>query len=361
MKAAVLREIGKPLSIEAVQIDKPKGHEVLVRTAACGVCRSDLHYIDGNYSHPMPVILGHESAGIVELVGEQVRYVQPGDHVITCLSVFCGHCDYCVTGRPYICKSSETAREENEPSRITQSGKNINQYYNLSAFAEQMLIHEHALVKIREDMPLDRAALIGCAVVTGFGAVIHTAQIEVGSTVAIIGCGGIGLAAINGAAIAGAGRIIAVDIKESKLELARQLGATDVINASEGDPVVQIKALTAGGVEYSFEALGLKATAEQAFRMLRPSGVATIIGMVPEGQMIEVDAVDLLDDRKLQGSNMGSNAFRVDMPRFVDFYLNGDLHLDQMIAKRIPIEQINDAFEEMKRGEFARSVIVFDH
>ncbi len=361
MKAAVLREIGKPLSIEEVQIDKPKGHEVLVRTAACGVCRSDLHFIEGNYTHPLPVILGHESAGVVEMVGEQVRYVQPGDHVITCLSVFCGHCDYCVTGRPYTCKNSETARQENEPSRLTQSDKTINQYYNLSSFAEQMLIHEHALVKIRKDMPLDRAALIGCAVVTGFGAVIHTAKIEVGSTVVVIGCGGIGLSAINGAAIAGAGRIIAVDIMESKLDLARQLGATDVVNATEGDPVAHVKALTAGGVEYSFEALGLKETAEQAFRMLRPAGVATIIGMVPEGQKIEVDAVELIDDRTLQGSNMGSNAFRVDMPRFVDFYLDGKLQLDQMIAKRISLEKINTAFEELQRGEFARSIVVFDH
>ena len=361
MKAALFRDIGQPLSIEEVQIDKPKGHEVLVRTAACGVCRSDLHYIEGHYAHPTPTILGHESAGVVEEVGEQVRYVRAGDHVITCLSVFCGHCDFCVTGRPYSCKNTETAREETEPSRLTQSGKDISQYYSLSSFAEQMLIHEHALVKIREDMPLDVAALIGCAVVTGFGAVIHTANIEVGSTVAIIGCGGIGLSAINGAAIAGAGRIIAVDINESKSDLARQLGATDFVNAAEGDPVKQIKELTGGGVEYSFEALGLKETAEQAFRMLRSSGVATIIGMVPQGQMIEIHAAALLDDRKLQGSNMGSNAFRVDMPRFVDFYLDGKLHLDQMISKRIQLEQINDAFEEMKRGEVARSVIVFDH
>lgn len=360
MKAALLREVGKPLCIEEVQIDNPKGHEVLVRTAACGVCRSDLHFIEGHYKHPMPTILGHESSGIVEKVGEHVRYVRPGDHVITCLSVFCGHCEYCVTGRTYSCKKIDTAREETEPSRITQSGRDICQYFNLSSFAEQMLIHEHALVKIRDDMPLDRAALIGCAVVTGFGAVIHTAKIGVGSTVAIIGCGGIGLSAINGAAIAGAGRIIAVDIKEFKLDMAKQFGATDIVNASDGDAVKQVKELTGGGVEYSFEALGIKETTEQAFRMLRRSGVATIIGMMPYGQMIEIHAAALLDDRKLQGSNMGSNAFRVDMPRFVEFYLNGKLRLDQMISKRIPIEQINDAFEEMKRGEVARSVIVFD-
>jgi S-(hydroxymethyl)glutathione dehydrogenase/alcohol dehydrogenase len=209
-------------------------------------------------------------------------------------------------------------------------------------------------------MPLDRAALIGCAVTTGFGAVIHTAKVDVGGTVAVIGCGGVGLSAINGAAIAGAGRIIAVDIKASKLDLAMRFGATDVVNAADGDPVEQVRELTGGGVAYSFEALGLKETSEQAFRMLRTGGVATIIGMVPEGEMMQIHAADLLFDKKLQGSNMGSNRFRVDMPRFVEFYLDGKLHLDDMIAKRIQLEQINEAFEEMRRGEIARSVITFD-
>jgi S-(hydroxymethyl)glutathione dehydrogenase/alcohol dehydrogenase len=360
MKAAVLREIKKPLTIEDVQIDNPKSHEVLVRTAAVGVCHSDLHYIEGLWATPMPTVLGHESAGIVEKVGAEVRYVRPGDHVITCLSVFCGHCEFCTTGRPYSCENPETGRERNEPPRLAQSGKEMRQFYNLSSFAEQMLIHEHALVKIRPDMPLDRAALIGCAVTTGFGAVINTARIEVGSTVAVIGCGGVGLSAVNGAAIAGAGRIIAIDVKGSKLNLAKHFGATDVVNATECDPVAAVKDMTGGGVQYSFEALGLKATAEQAFRMLRTSGTATIIGMVPEGQMIEIHGADLIFDKKLQGSNMGSNRFRVDMPRFVDFYLEGKLKLDDMISQRIGLNQINEAFEEMKRGEVARSVIVFD-
>ncbi|MEX2202099.1 MAG: Zn-dependent alcohol dehydrogenase [Dongiaceae bacterium] len=361
MKAAVLREIGKPLSIEDVSISNPKAHEVLVRTAAVGVCHSDLHYIEGLYACPKPTVLGHESAGVVEKVGSEVRYVKPGDHVITCLSVFCGHCEYCTTGRPFSCQNPETSRESGEEPRLAQHSKVMHQFYNLSSFAEQMLIHEHALVKIRKDMPLDRAALIGCAVTTGFGAVIHTAGIEVGSTVAVIGCGGVGLSAINGAAIAGAGRIIAVDIKGSKLNLAKQFGATDVVDASRTDPVEAVKELTSGGVEYAFEALGLKKTSEQAFRMLRPSGVATIIGMVPEGQMIEVSGADLINDKTLKGSNMGSNHFRVDMPRFADFYLSGKLKLDDMIARRIKIEQINEAFDEMKRGDVARSVIVFDH
>jgi len=360
MKAALLREIGQPLIIEEVTIDNPASHEVLIRTAATGVCHSDLHHIEGLYPTEFPAILGHESAGIVEKVGSEVRYVKPGDHVITCLSVFCGHCEFCTTGRPFSCASPETARSPDQPPRLSQDSAVINQFYDLSSFAEQMLVHEHALVKIRDDMPLDRAALIGCAVTTGFGAVINTADIEVGSTVAVIGCGGVGLSAINGAAIAGAGRIIAVDIKDSKLELARTFGATDVVNASECDPVVAVKELNHGGVEYSFEALGLKQTSEQAFRMLRRSGVATIIGMVPVGEMLEIHGADLLNDKRLQGSNMGSNRFRVDMPRFVDFYLNGQLRLDEMISRRIALEDINQAFDEMKRGEIARSVIVFD-
>jgi len=361
MKAAVLREVNKPLSIEQVSISTPRSHEVLVRTSACGVCHSDLHYIEGKYAAPTPTILGHEASGVVEAVGSEVRYVKPGDHVITCLSVFCGHCEYCTTGRPYSCQNPEVARGKDEEPRLAQpSGADMHQFYSLSAFAEQMLIHEHALVKIRKDMPLDRAALIGCGVTTGFGAVINTAGIAVGSTVAVIGCGGVGLSAINGAAIAGAGRVIAVDIKGSKLNLAKHFGATDVVNAAEVDPVEAVRDLTGGGVEFSFEALGLKKTSEQAFRMLRPSGVATIIGMVPEGQNIEVSGADLLNDKVLRGSNMGSNHFRVDMPRYVDFYLNGKLKLDEMVSRRIRIERINEAFEEMKSGEVARSVIVFN-
>ena len=360
MKAAVLREVRQPLTIEDVQIDNPKSREVLVRTAACGVCHSDLHYIDGFYATDMPVILGHESAGVVEKVGSDVTYVKPGDHVITCLSVFCGHCEFCTTGRPFSCESPEVNRLETEPPRLQQSGSEMRQLYNLSSFAEQMLIHEHALVKVREDMPFDRAALIGCGVTTGFGAVVKTADIEVGSTVAVIGCGGVGLSAINGAAIAGAGRIIAVDIKGSKLNIAKHFGATDVVNAAECDAVEAVMEMTGGGVEYSFEALGLKKTSEQAFNMLRTSGVATIIGMVPEGEMLEIEGAKLLSDKRLQGSNMGSNAFRVDMPRYVEFYLNGKLKLDDMISRRIKLEQINEAFDEMKAGEVARSVIVFD-
>jgi S-(hydroxymethyl)glutathione dehydrogenase / alcohol dehydrogenase len=360
MKAAMFPGPHDPLTIEEVDISNPKSREVLVRTAAVGVCHSDLHYIEGHYATPTPAILGHESSGIVEKIGSEVNYVKPGEHVITCLSVFCGHCEYCLTGRPYSCENPETARTKDESPRLSQRGETVHQFFHLSSFAEQMLIHEHALVKIREDMPLDRAALIGCAVTTGFGAVVKTADIDIGSTVAVIGCGGVGLSAVNGAAIAGAERIIAVDINEPKLETARTFGATDVINATTCDPVKAVIDLTSGGVEYSFEALGRKETAEQAFRTLRRSGTATIIGMIPEGQMIEIEGADLLYDKRLQGSNMGSNRFRVDMPHYVNFYLRGQLKLDEMISRRIPLEQINEVFEEMKRGEVARSVVVFE-
>ena len=223
-----------------------------------------------------------------------------------------------------------------------------------------MLVHEHAIAKIRDDMPLDRAALIGCGVTTGVGAVIHTAKVEPGSTVAVIGCGGVGLSAINGADIAGAARIIAIDTLDSKLDLARKFGATDAVNAKETDPIKAVRELTGGGVHYSFEAIGLKQTAEQSFKMLQRGGTATIIGMIPVGTNIEIHGPEFLMERKLQGSNMGSNRFRVDMPRFVDFYLQGKLHLDDMISGRIKLEDVNDAMAALETGEVARNVIMFE-
>ena len=359
MKAAVLREVRKPLEIEDVQINKPGPHEVLIRTVAAGVCHSDLHFYEGSYPHPLPAVLGHESAGVVEQVGSEVRTVKPGDHVITCLSAFCGHCEHCLTGHMSLCISPDTRRAKSDEPRLAASG-GMNQFLNLSSFAEQMLVHEHACVAIRKDMPMDRAALIGCSVTTGVGAVIHTSNVRPGETVAVIGCGGVGLAAINGAAIAGAGRIIAVDMIGSKLNLAKQFGATDVVNAGDGDPVKQVMDLTGGGVHHSFEAIGLKATTEQAFRMLRRGGTCNVIGMIPVGTMIELHGADFLGEKRIQGSLMGSNRFPIDMPRFVDFYMNGRLKLDDLIARRIKLDQVNEAFDELKKGELARSVIMFD-
>lgn len=360
MKAAVLREVKKPLSIEDVQISKPGPHEVLIRTAAAGVCHSDLHFVDGLYPFPLPAVLGHESAGIVEQVGSEVRTVKVGDHVITCLSAFCGHCEHCLTGFMSRCVSPETKRQQGDRPRLARDDGTMNQYLNLSSFAEQMLIHEHACVAIRNDMPLDRAALIGCSVMTGVGAVVHTSNVRAGDTVAVIGCGGVGLAAVNGAAIAGAGRIIAIDMQGSKLNLAKEFGATDVINPKDGDPVKQVIDLTGGGVHHSFEAIGLKLTAEQSFRMLRRGGTANIIGMIPVGVNIELHGADFLGEKRIQGSLMGSNRFPVDMPRLVDFYMNGKLKLDQMISQRIKLSQVNEGLDELRRGELARSVIVFN-
>ena len=360
MKAAVFREVNVPMEIEEVEVSKPGPREVLIRTKAAGICHSDMHFFNGTYPGQVPMILGHESAGIVEQVGSDVHYVKPGDHVITCLSVFCGHCEQCLTGHLSLCQEPEVNRSAEEPPRLHQADTSLTQFAQLGSFAEMMLVHEHALVKIREDMPMDRAALIGCGVTTGVGAVIHTAAVEPGSTVAVIGCGGIGLSCINGAAIAGAARIIAVDMVSSKLDLARKFGATDVVDASDGEAVQKVIEMTGGGVHYSFEAIGLKQTAEQAFQMLRNGGTATVIGMIPPGDMVSLHGVDFLFEKKIQGSMMGSNRFRVDMPRFVDFYLQGRLHLDDLVSRRIALSDINEGMAALETGEIARSVIMFD-
>ena len=359
MKAAVLHNVGGPLVIEDVKLDKPWPHEVIVRTFGCGVCHSDLHFIDGHYGVDFPVVLGHEASGIVESVGSDVDYVQPGDHVIACMSVFCGDCNYCSSGRPYLCVDPSVRRKESDNSRIRFNGERITQLYELGAFAEKMLVHESALVKIREDMPLDRAALIGCAVTTGFGAVANTAKVPYGATVAVVGCGGVGLSAVNGASIIGASQIIALDVSEDKLDLARQVGATHTIDASDSDPVEAVLELSNGGVEFSFEALGKKETAEQCFEMLSPGGVATVVGMVPEGQKVEVLGSELLSEKTLQGSNMGSNQFRIDMPYYVDLYLEGKLKLDLIREKNIQLESINEAFDALRIGASGRRTVIF--
>jgi S-(hydroxymethyl)glutathione dehydrogenase/alcohol dehydrogenase len=361
MKAAVFHGPQLPLSIEDVELDKPQDREVLIKTVASGVCHSDLHFVDGFYPYPAPAVLGHEAAGIIEEVGRQVTYVKPGDHVICCLSVFCGNCEQCMSGHPNRCSNKQaTQRDPKDKPRISQKGKMVNQFLDISSYCEKMLLHENAVVKIREDLPLDRAALIGCGVTTGVGAVLNTAKIEPGSTVAVFGAGGVGLAAIQGARIAGARKIIAIDMFEGKLAMAKRLGATDTVDASSSDPVDEIRKITGGGVDYSFEAIGLKKVAEQAFNALKPGGTATVIGMIPVGQKVEMDGYMFLTERKLQGSNMGSNRFRIDMPRYIDFYMQGRLKLDEMISRRGKLEDVNEAFRAMKAGEVARTVLMFN-
>src|SRR5216110_3246913 len=360
MKAAVLHEVNKPLVIEDVSLQKPGPREVLIRTAVAGLCHSDLHFMEGLYPHPLPAVLGHESAGVVEQVGSDVTYVKPGDHVVTCLSVFCGTCDNCTTGRPVLCTDTTVKMLPGASNRLSWArSEKLNQFLNLSSFAEQMLVHENAIVKIRKDMPRDLAALIGCGVITGYGAVTNTARVAPGETVVVIGCGGIGMAAINGAAIIGAGRIIAVDTNPVKLQLATKLGATDLVNPRDGDPVKRIQELMKGGVHHAIECLGTKTTAEQAFQMLKAGGTATIVGMVPFGTKIELHGFDFLRERKIQGSSMGSNRFRVDMPRLIEFYHQRKLHLDDWISDRIALADINQGFANMKAGKVVRSVVQF--
>ena len=360
MKAAILREVGKPLSIENIQISKPGPHEVLIRTVAAGVCHSDVHFADGSYPYPLPAVLGHESAGIVEQVGSEVRTVKVGDAVVTCLSAFCGHCEFCVTGRMALCLGAETRRGKGEAARITRDGQPIGQMLNLSAFSEMMLVHEHACVAIDPEMPLDRAAVIGCAVTTGAGTIFNACKVTPGETVAVIGCGGVGLATINAAKIAGAGRIIAADPMPEKRALAMKLGATDTIDALADDAAAQIVEMTGGGVHHAIEAVGRPASAALAVGSLRRGGTATILGMMPLNEKVGLSAMDLLSGKKLQGALMGMNHFPVDLPRLVAFYMRGLLDLDSIIAERIPLSAINAGFDKMKKGDVARSVIVFD-
>jgi len=368
MKAAVLYAPKQPLVIEEVDIDRPLDREVLLRTVASGVCHSDLHFVEGLWPHSTPTVLGHEAAGIVEEVGKAVEYVKPGDHVIACLSVFCGYCDDCMSGHPNRCTNPEvTQRRAGEKPRLSMKGQSVHQFAELSAFAEKLLVHENAVVKIGNDMPLDRAALIGCGVTTGMGAVLNTARIEPGSTVAVFGCGGVGLAAIQGARIAGARMIIAVDQFETKLALAKRLGATHTVDASHTDVVNAIRELASpskisenGGVDYAFEAVGLPKLAEVCFDCIKPGGTATIIGMMAVGAKVQLDGTKFLSERKIQGTNMGSNRFRIDMLRYIDFYQQGRLNLDDMITRRGKLADVNEALHNMKDGEGVRTVMMFD-
>jgi S-(hydroxymethyl)glutathione dehydrogenase/alcohol dehydrogenase len=360
-KAAILEMVGS-LTIGEVTLSDPAPHEVLIDTKACGLCHSDLHFIDGAYPHPMPAIPGHEAAGVVRAVGSEVKTVKPGDHVVTCLSAFCGHCEFCVTGRMALCMGGDTRRAPTDAPRIMRADGSapVMQMLNLSAFCEQMLVHEHACVSIDKEMPLDRAAVIGCAVTTGAGTIFNACKVVPGETVAVVGCGGVGLAAINAAKIAGAGKVIAIDPIAEKRALAEVLGATHSVDAMADDAVEQVVRISGGGVHHAIEAVGRQASADLAVKALRRGGTATILGMMPLDCKVGLGAMDLLSGKKLQGAIMGMNHFPVDLPRLVDFYLRGLLDLDTIIAERIPLEKVNEGFETMRKGNHARSVIVFD-
>ena len=359
-RAAVQHGIDQPLAIEEVEIASPIGREVLVRTVATGVCGSDLHMLKGELGRPLPTIPGHESAGFVEAVGPGVTHVRPGDHVVCCLSTFCGECERCLSGQPNICERRDfDGRPEGAPPRISQGGEPVHQFARISGFAELLLVHENTVVKVPNDTPMEQAALVGCCVITGVGAVFNTARLEPGSTAAVFGAGGVGLSVIQGARLAGAREVIAIDLRDDKLEVARGFGATQVVNASRDDPVRAIRDLVRHGVDYAFEAIGLARTAEQAFASTRPGGTAVLVGIIPDGVNVEVSGRQLLADRRLIGSSMGSNRFRFDIPKYLELYRQGRLMLDELISHRAPLDGVNEAFAAMEAGERTRTVLTF--
>ncbi len=360
-RAAVQHGVDQSLAIEEVTVATPIGREVLVRTVATGVCGSDLHMLKGHMGRPLPTIPGHESAGIVEAVGPDVTHVRPGDHVVCCLSTFCGECERCLSGRPNLCETRDLDdRPDGAPPRLSQEGDIVHQFARISGFAELMLVHENTIVAVPDDTPMAQAALVGCCVTTGVGAVFNTARLEPGSTAAVWGLGGVGLSAIQGARLAGAREIIAVDLRDDKLEVARRFGATQLVNASRDDPVEAIRSLARRGVDYTFEAIGLARTTEQAFTATRPGGTAVLIGIIPDGVDISISGRHLLADRRLMGSSMGSNRFRFDIPKYLALYRQGRLLLDELISHRAPLEGVNEAFTAMEAGERTRTVLTFD-
>jgi S-(hydroxymethyl)glutathione dehydrogenase/alcohol dehydrogenase len=361
MRAAILERLNEPLTIADVGIDQPGSQEVLVRTVASGVCHSDLHIIDGTMTWPLPAVLGHEVAGVVEKVGGDVRDVKVGDHVVMCTSSFCGRCRYCVQGKTFICQQKPWFRVEGQPPRLTRDAKPISQQSGLGGWAEMALVSETAVVAIDREMPLDVAALLGCGSVTGLGAVFNRAKVKTGSTVAVIGCGGVGLNVVQASALSNARMVIAVDVAPAKLDAAMKMGATHVVDASKDDPVAAVKDLSGGGVDYSFEVIGRPQTVVQAFGMLAPGGTTTVVGVVPFDAVVPITGAHLWGEKRLQYTNMGSNHFRVDIPNYVSLYLQGRLRLDDLISRRIQLEEVNEAVDVLKApGDVVRSVITFD-
>ncbi len=357
-----MRKVNTPLTIEDIEVSAPEPTEVLVDVVAAGLCHSDLRFIEGSFRHELPAVLGHEVAGIVREVGDEVVSAQVGDHVVMSISVSCGACPLCDAGRRHLCvDKGATRRGAGQPSRLALHGAPVAQFLDLSGFAEQMLVHESAVVPIDAGVSLAHAAVLGCGVATGLGAVFNTAAVQPGERVAVIGCGGVGLSAIQGARIAGASQVIAIDPVADKLELARRLGATDVVSTDEPDPVAAVVKLAEGlGVHHVIEAVGRVDTIQDGFRMTRRGGTATVVGLVPAGSVVSIPTDDLFYERRLQGSVMGSNDFRIDVPRYLRMYREGVLNLEDMVTRRIALDEINEGFELMREGASVRVVIDFD-
>ncbi len=358
-KAAVLYGVNQPLQIQDIELDDPQAGEVLLKTSASGVCHSDLHFMEGKWMYPLPAVLGHESAGIVEKVGEGVTNVKPGDRCVIAFQQSCGNCDRCITGRPNLCTNSA---DQQRLGRLKIGGTPSMQFAGMSAFATHQLVSAKACVHVPDAVPMDVACLVGCSVMTGVGAVTNTVKLQVGQTVAVVGCGGVGLNIIQGAALAGASRIIAVDMLENKLASAREFGATDVVDASKGDAIEQVLALTGGGVDYAFEAIGLMKTAQQCFAMARRGGQAVIVGMLPmmEDLTLPQAGIAFLGEKGMVGSYYGSTRQTYDMPWLMELYRQKRLKVDELISRRYPLDKINEAYDALKGGEVNRSVIMFD-
>ncbi len=358
-KAAILYRPKTPVVVEEVEVQPPKAGEVMVRVVGTGVCHSDYNVVDGfRKVANLPTVLGHEAAGIVEEVGPGVTSFAPGDHVIFAIRPMCGKCKYCTTGRTNLCNgyTPPPGRMLDGTTRFYKTdGTPL--YHGTSTFTQYTVVWENVLVKIRKDVPLEKAALVGCAVITGVGAVVNRAKVETGSTVAVWGCGGVGLNVVQGAVLAGASRIIAVDLNPYKLEMAKKVGATDLVNASEQDPVAAVVKLTDGGADYTFEVIGNPKTTRQAFEALCPGGTCVMVGAPPEGGEVPVPMRPLFLDRTLMGSSAGSGRPRYDFHWLLEMYMQGRLKLDDLVTRVRPLDEVNEAFQDMAEGKVARTVL----
>jgi S-(hydroxymethyl)glutathione dehydrogenase/alcohol dehydrogenase len=364
-RAAVLWKPGGPVEILEVDIGAPKEGEVLVRIAACGVCHSDLHVVDGHLPEPLPLVLGHEAAGVVEETGPGVQSLEPGDHVVLALVPSCGECAECRRGRPNFCTLGARMAAEGTladgTSRLSLNGTTLHHFNSISSFAGHAVVPESAAVKIRDDVPLDSAALVGCSVLTGYGAVMNTAKVEQGASVAVWGCGGVGANVVQGARLAGASRIVAVDTRPEKLELARELGATDVVQAGEGmDTVTAVQELTGGGPDYAFEAIGSERAIQEAWKTTRAGGTVVVVGIMPRGSSLTIDPWQFMSEKTLKGTFLGSARIQEDVPRLVDLYHAGELDLDRLVSRKLLLAELPEAFDRLRAGDVVRQVVVFD-
>jgi S-(hydroxymethyl)glutathione dehydrogenase / alcohol dehydrogenase len=364
MQAAVLWEPGVPIEVRGVDLDPPREGEALVKIAACGVCASDLHVVDGDLPEPLPLVLGHEASGVVTEVGSGVDRLAAGDHVVLALVPSCGECATCRHGRRNFCElaaiMASTGTLADGTSRLSADGMKLHHFNSVSSFAEYAVVPHSVAVPIRRDVPLDVAALIGCAVLTGYGGVVRTAGVEEGASVAVWGCGGVGLNAVQAARLAGAGPIVAVDTRPEKLALAERLGATHAVRAeATTDAAAAVRGLTDGGVDYAFEAIGREATIRQAWDALRPGGTAVVLGLPPKGSTLTVDTWGFINEKTLRGSYLGSAEIDEDVPRIVDLYAAGKLNLDDLVSRRIPLAELPEAFDRLRRGDGVRQLVVF--